>query len=117
MHDLIYVVPKHAIKIDKNLHYSWSCVSYLPAPIYPMLSDGTLPTSMHKDDYITIFSYRKGVHKVMFVFPPQCYIIHTTASSVMPWIIKCILMRNAGQLLSEYIQTAHQFRYNIGVNA
>ena len=48
------------------------------------------------------------------LFHHQYYaIIHTTAGSVTPWSIRCILMRNPDQLSSEIAQT----KYRTGVNA
>ena len=45
-----------------------------------------------------LYSYRKGVHKVMFVFPPQCYAFTLLLAVHMLCLeIRCIPKKSAGQ--------------------
>ena len=74
----------------------------------------TMPASIHQDGYITNVYHLTFIKVKLCLFHRQCYaIIHTTAGSVTPWNIQCILMRNSGQSSSEIVQT----KYRTGVNA
>ena len=79
-----------------------------------------MPASIRQDGYnaiCTILYFYKG--EIMFIirimlrqFHHQNYAInYTTAGSVTPWSIRCILMRNPGQCSSEIAQT----KYRTGV--
>ena len=62
----------------------------------------TMPMSICQDGYNTNLYHLTFIKVKLCLFHHQYYaIIHTTAGSVTPWSIQCILMRNPGQLPSE----------------
>ena len=74
----------------------------------------TMPASICQDGYNTNLYHLTFIKVKLCLFHHQYYaIIHTTAGSVTPWSIRCILMRNPGQLPSEIAQT----KYRTGINA